>query len=59
MPKIRIDGEKWKYKNGTSNVVIISPDGEEFIASHEEITCEDDCYVTKDDVREYIERELL
>ncbi len=59
MPKINIYGEKWKYKNGASNVVITSPDGEQYIASHEEITCERDCYVTRDDIRDYIEKELL
>lgn len=59
MPKLRLNGEKWKYVVGASNVVITSPDGEQFVAGQEEITCEDDCFVTKDDVRDYIERELL
>jgi len=58
MPKIKLNGEKWKYQVGASNVVIISPDGEQFVASQEEITSEYE-YVSKDDIREYIERELL
>jgi hypothetical protein len=59
MPKIKIDGEKWKYKIGSEVVIITSPAGEQFVAGQDEITCENDCFVSKDDVKEYIERELL
>lgn len=67
MPKVKIDGEKWKYKIGKNAVVITSPDGEQFVASHNEITCDfserkrkshNQCIVKKEDVRRYIETEI-
>lgn len=67
MPKLNIYGERWKYKIGKSAVVITSPDGEQYVASHNEVTCDfsgkrknhNQCIVKKEDVREYIEAELL
>ena len=59
MPKLNIYGEKWKYKIGRSNVVITSPDDVEYIASQDEVTCEKDCFISKEDVRSYIEKELI
>ncbi len=68
MPSIKLYGEKWKYTIGKSAVVVTSPDGEEFVASHNELTCDfterkrkghNQCIVRKEDIRRYIEYELM
>ncbi len=68
MPSIKLYGEKWKYTIGKSAVVVPSPDGEEFVASHNELPCDfterkrkghNQCIVRKEDIRRYIEYELM